>query len=89
MHGMLFSSYSTVTQTSVYPRELVKGAIARNASCVVVAHNHPSGHAEPSRADEHLTQTLKNALSLVDVRVVDHLIVAGSQVTSFAQRGLT
>jgi len=78
----------TLTQTSVYPRELVKGAIARNAASVVVAHNHPSGHAEPSRADEHLTQTLKSALSLVDVRVIDHLIVAGSQVTSFAQRGL-
>ena len=78
----------TLTQTSVYPRELVKGAIARNASAVVVAHNHPSGHAEPSRADEHLTQTLKTALSLVDVRVIDHLIVAGGTVLSFAERGL-
>lgn len=78
----------TLTQTSVYPRELVKGAIARNASAVVIAHNHPSGHAEPSRADEHLTQTLKTALSLVDVRVIDHLIVAGDQVLSFAERGL-
>ena len=78
----------TLTQTSVYPRELVKGAIARNASAVVIAHNHPSGHAEPSRADEHLTQTLKTALSLVDVRVVDHLIVAGGTVLSFAERGL-
>lgn len=78
----------TLTQTSVYPRELVKGAITRNAAAVVVAHNHPSGHAEPSRADEHLTQTLKTALSLVDVRVVDHLIVAGGNVVSFAERGL-
>lgn len=78
----------TLTQTSVYPRELVKGALARNAAAVVVAHNHPSGHAEPSRADEFLTQTLKQALSLVDVRVVDHLIVAGGQVVSFAERGL-
>ena len=78
----------TLTQTSVYPRELVKGAISRNAAAVVVAHNHPSGHAEPSRADEFLTQTLKNALNLVDVRVVDHLIVAGGTVLSFAERGL-
>lgn len=78
----------TLTQTSVYPRELVKGAIARNASAVVIAHNHPSRHAEPSRADEHLTQTLKTALSLVDVRVIDHLIVAGDTVLSFAERGL-
>jgi DNA repair protein RadC len=78
----------TLTQTSVYPRELVKGALERNAAAVVVAHNHPSGHAEPSRADEHLTQTLKNALSLVDVRVLDHFIVAGNQSLSFAERGL-
>ena len=78
----------TLTQTSVYPRELVKGAIARNAACVVVAHNHPSGHVEPSRADEHLTKTLKTALNLVDVRVIDHLIVAGNQIMSMAERGL-
>lgn len=78
----------TLTQTSVYPRELVKGALARNAAAVIVAHNHPSGHAEPSRADELLTQTLRTALSLVDVRVVDHLIVAGGTVLSFAERGL-
>lgn len=78
----------TLTQTSVYPRELVKGAISRNAAAVVVAHNHPSGHAEPSHADECLTQTLKSALSLVDVRVVDHMIVAGDTVQSFAERGL-
>jgi len=78
----------TLTQTSVYPRELVKGALARNAAAVVIAHNHPSGHAEPSHADEHLTQTLKSALSLVDVRVLDHLVVAGSQVVSFAEKGL-
>lgn len=78
----------TLTQTSVYPRELIKGAIVRNAAAVVVAHNHPSGHAEPSRADECLTQTLKSALSLVDVRVLDHLIVAGDKVLSFAERGL-
>lgn len=78
----------TLTQTSVYPRELVKGALARNAAAIVIAHNHPSGHAEPSHADEHLTQTLKSALGLVDVRVIDHLVVAGAQFVSFAERGL-
>ena len=78
----------TLTQTSVYPRELVKGALERNAAALAVAHNHPSGQAEPSRADEYLTQTLKSALSLVDVRVLDHFIVAGDKVVSFAERGL-
>ena len=78
----------TLTQTSVYPRELVKGALARNAAAVAVAHNHPSGQAEPSRADEFLTQTLKSTLSLVDVRIIDHFVVAGDQVVSFAERGL-
>jgi DNA repair protein RadC len=78
----------TVTQTSVYPREVVKESLARNAAALILVHNHPSGVAEPSRADEHLTQTLKSALALVDVRVLDHLIVAGSDVLSFAERGL-
>ena len=78
----------TLTQTSVYPREVVKRALARNAAALAVAHNHPSGEAEPSRADEALTQTLKSALSLVDVRVIDHFVVAGDQVLSFAERGL-
>lgn len=78
----------TLTQTSVYPREVVKSALQRNAAAVVLAHNHPSGSAEPSRADEHLTQTLKAALALVDVRILDHLVVAGDQATSFAERGL-
>lgn len=78
----------TLTQTSVYPREVVKGALARNAAALAVAHNHPSGEAEPSRADELLTQTLKSALSLVDVRVIDHFIVAGDHVLSFSERGL-
>ena len=78
----------TLTQTSVYPRELVKGALARNAAALAVAHNHPSGQAEPSRADEFLTQSLKSALSLVDVRVLDHFVVAGDLATSFAERGL-
>ena len=78
----------TLTQTSVYPREVVKRALANNAAAVVFAHNHPSGFAEPSRSDELLTANLKQALSLVDVRVLDHLIVAGSQTVSFAERGL-
>jgi DNA repair protein RadC len=78
----------TLTQTSVYPREVVKRALAWHAAAVVLAHNHPSGAAEPSRADEFLTQTLKNALQLVDVRVLDHIVVARGQVVSFAERGL-
>jgi DNA repair protein RadC len=78
----------TLAQTSVYPREVVKAALARNAAAVIFAHNHPSGAAEPSRADELLTQALKGALALVDVRTLDHLVVAGARVTSFAERGL-
>ncbi len=78
----------TLTQTSVYPREVVKRALALNAGAVVLAHNHPSGVAEPSRADEFLTQTLKSALQLVDVRVLDHVIVGQGQVVSMAERGL-
>jgi DNA repair protein RadC len=78
----------TLTQTSVYPRELVRGALERHAAAVVVAHNHPSGNTQPSRADEALTQTLKAALSLVDVRVLDHFIVAGDEALSLAERGL-
>ncbi|OIQ92210.1 hypothetical protein GALL_258870 [mine drainage metagenome] len=78
----------TLTQTSVYPRELVKGALARNAAALALAHNHPSGGTEPSRADELLTQTLKSTLILVDVRIIDHFVVAGDQVLSFAERGL-
>lgn len=78
----------TLTQTSVYPREVVKRALAVNAGAVIFAHNHPSGVAEPSRADELLTTSLRQALALVDVRVLDHLIVAGGNVLSFAERGL-
>jgi DNA repair protein RadC len=78
----------TLAQTSVYPREVVKVALARNAAAMILAHNHPSGVAEPSRADELLTQALKQALALVDVRVLDHFIVAGADTTSFAERGL-
>ena len=78
----------TLTQTSVYPREVVKRALARNAGAVIFAHNHPSGVAEPSHADETLTKALKQALALIDVRVLDHFIVAGAGVVSFAERGL-
>lgn len=78
----------TLTQTSVYPREVVKLALSLNAASLILAHNHPSGVCEPSRADEALTQTLKAALSLVDVRVLDHMVVAGGRVLSFAERGL-
>lgn len=78
----------TLTQTSVYPREVVKRALAVNAAAVIFAHNHPSGVAEPSRSDEMLTTSLRQALALVDVRVLDHLIVAGPAIVSFAERGL-
>ena len=78
----------TLTQTSVYPREVVKRALELHAAAVILAHNHPSGAAEPSRADEYLTQTLKSALALVDVRVLDHLVVGKGSVVSFAERGL-
>jgi len=83
----LFSG--TLTQTSVYPREVVKSALATNAAAVILAHNHPSGVAEPSRADEMLTRSLKEALAMVDVKVLDHFIVAGNAPPlSFAERGL-
>ncbi len=78
----------TLSQTSVYPREVVKRALALQASAVILAHNHPSGIAEPSRADEFLTQSLKHALALIDVRVIDHLVVGADQAMSFAERGL-
>ena len=78
----------TLTQTSVYPREVVLRALHHQASSVVLAHNHPSGSPEPSRADEALTQTLKAALSLIDVRVLDHVIVGAGQTLSMAERGL-
>ena len=78
----------TLTQTSVYPREVVKAALRVNAAAIIFAHNHPSGVAEPSQADQQLTTALKQALALVDVRVLDHFIVAGASVLSFAERGL-
>ena len=79
----------TLSQTSVYPREVVKQALLRNAAAVVLVHNHPSGVAEPSRADELLTRSLREALAMVDVKVVDHIVVAGlGNPLSFAERGL-
>lgn len=78
----------TLTQTSVYPREVVKSALAHNAGAVILAHNHPSGMCEPSRADEVLTSSLKSALAMVDCKVLDHIIVAGVSALSFAERGL-
>lgn len=78
----------SLTQTSVYPREVVKRALHHNAASVIFAHNHPSGVAEQSRADELLTSALKQALALVDIRVLDHFVVAGNSTLSFAERGL-
>lgn len=78
----------TLTQTSVYPREVAVRALHHHAAAVVLAHNHPSGAVHPSRADEALTQSLKAALALLDVRVLDHIIVAPGQALSFAERGL-
>jgi DNA repair protein RadC len=78
----------TLTQTSVFPREIVKLALARNAAAVIFAHNHPSGVAQPSQSDELLTRSLKDALALVEVKVLDHFIVAGNHALSFAERGL-
>lgn len=78
----------TLTQTSVYPREVVKAALRHNAAAVIFAHNHPSGVAEPSHADEILTRSLKQALALVDIQVLDHFVIAGTRSLSFAERGL-
>jgi len=78
----------TLTQTSVYPREVVKRALHHNAAALIFAHNHPSGVAEPSQSDQLLTDALKQALGLVDVRVLDHFIVAGASCLLFAERGL-
>ena len=78
----------TLSQTSVYPREVVMRALHHQAAAVVLSHNHPSGSVQPSRADEHLTQTLKASLALVDVRVLDHIIVGQGQALSMAEAGL-
>jgi DNA repair protein RadC len=77
----------TLTQTAVYPREILKAALRHNAAGVIFAHNHPSGLAEPSHADRRLTETLQKALVLVDIKVLDHFIVAGRHALSFAERG--
>ena len=78
----------TIDGASVYPREVVKQALARNAAAVILAHNHPSGVAEPSQADQRLTRRLQAALELVDIRVLDHLVVGEGEIVSFAERGL-
>lgn len=78
----------TVDGTAVYPREIVKEALRFNAAAVILAHNHPSGVAEPSAADERITKRLKSALELIDIRVLDHVIIAGSNSVSMASRGL-
>jgi len=78
----------TVDGASVYPREIVKRALALNACAVILAHNHPSGLAEPSQADQSITQKLKEALALIDVRVLDHFVIGGTEYFSFAERGL-
>jgi DNA repair protein RadC len=78
----------TIDGASVHPREVVKLALAKNAAAILLAHPHPSGVAEPSQADELITQRLKDALSLVDIRVLDHLVVGGGDVISMAERGL-
>lgn len=78
----------TVSQTSVYPREVVKDAMNKNSSALILAHNHPSGSAAPSRADEMLTQALKSACAMVDVKVLDHVVVGGDTIVSMAEKGL-
>jgi DNA repair protein RadC len=78
----------TIDGTSVYPREVVKDALAINAAAVILAHNHPSGVAEPSQADERITKRLKSALELVDIRLLDHFIIGDGETTSMASRGL-
>ena len=78
----------TIDGTSVYPREVVKEALAVNAAAVILAHNHPSGVAEPSQADERITRRLRSALELVDIRLLDHLIIGAGRATSMASRGL-
>ena len=80
--------FGTLTQTSVYPREVARIALELGAASVILTHNHPSGSVEPSRADIHLTNTLKSALTLLDVRVLDHIIVGGTSVLSMAEKGL-
>lgn len=91
-HNRLLSAhelfYGTLTQTSVYPREIVKLALRENAAALIAVHNHPSLLPEPSRSDELLTNSIKSALAMVDVKLLDHMVVGGSKVVSFAERGL-
>lgn len=84
-HETLFKG--TINSTEVHPREVVKSGLKHNAAAAVLAHNHPSGLAEPSYADRQITERLKNALTLVDIRLLDHLVVGGIDVVSFAERG--
>ena len=85
---MKSSSFGTIDGASVHPREVVRKAIARNAAALILAHNHPSGVAEPSQADRRITERLQQALDLIDVRVLDHMVVGDREVVSFAERGL-
>lgn len=90
-HGVLGFErlfYGTIDTASVYPRELIKAVLNVNAAAVILAHNHPSGNPEPSMADIALTQRLKNALEVIDVRLLDHLVIGGGDSVSFAERGL-
>ena len=80
--------YGTIDGASVYPREVVKRALKHNAAALILAHNHPSGVAEPSQADVRITERLKSALALVDIRVLDHMVVGDGEVVSLAERGL-
>ncbi|EGS1688161.1 DNA repair protein RadC [Enterobacter cloacae] len=84
-HETLFTG--TISHTQVHPREVVKAALKHNAAAAVLAHNHPSGHAEPSDADRRLTERLKQALDLVDIRLLDHLVVGGMEIVSFSEKG--
>ncbi|SFQ85865.1 DNA repair protein RadC [Halopseudomonas formosensis] len=90
-HGVLgFEKlfYGTIDSASVYPREVIKTVLKANAAAVIIAHNHPSGNPEPSRADIALTTRLRDALNTIDVRLLDHLVVGGLEIVSFAERGL-
>lgn len=84
-HETLF--HGSITSTEIHPREVVKAALRHNAAAAIFAHNHPSGYAEPSDADRRITERLKKALALVEVRVLDHLIVGSKEIVSFAERG--
>lgn len=84
-HETLFTG--TINHTQVHPREVVKAALKHNAAAILVAHCHPSGHAEPSDADRRITERLRQALDLVDIRLLDHLVVGGMEIISFAERG--